>query len=236
MPVKLGLGKKASELLECEKTQFYQRMAFAFTIPTIYETLNGQKLELCVGGVRNYNDLNLYRASKGVEKFSIFVGWRVNVCSNQVLTGDGVKLSIEVMSIRDLYKSVMELLYHFNPAKDIHLMQTLSNTSLTETQFAQIIGRMRMYQALPQGYTKQIPRLLITDSQVNSVCRGYYSNPDFGANDDSLSMWDFHNLLTESNKGSYIDTYLQRAVNATDVAVGINNALHGDEKYKWFIG
>ena len=231
-----ALGKKASELLECEKTQFYQRMAFAFTIPTVYETLNGQKLELCVGGVRNYNDLNLYRASKGVEKFSIFVGWRVNVCSNQVLTGDGVKLSIEVMSIRDLYKSVMELLYHFNPAKDIHLMQTLSNTSLTETQFAQIIGRMRMYQALPQGYTKQIPRLLITDSQINSVCRGYYSNSDFGAKDDTLSMWDFHNLLTESNKGSYIDTYLQRAVNATDVAVGINNALHGDEKYKWFIG
>lgn len=231
-----ALGKKASELLECEKTQFYQRMAFAFTIPTIYETLNGQKLELCVGGVRNYNDLNLYRASKGVEKFSIFVGWRVNVCSNQVLTGDGVKLSIEVMSIRDLYKSVMELLYHFNPAKDIHLMQTLSNTSLTETQFAQIIGRMRMYQALPQGYTKQIPRLLITDSQINNVCRGYYSNSDFGAKDDTLSMWDFHNLLTESNKGSYIDTYLQRAVNATEVAVGINNALRGDEKYKWFIG
>ena len=231
-----ALGKKASELLECEKTQFYQRMAFAFTIPTIYETLNGQKLELCVGGVRNYNDLNLYRASKGVEKFSIFVGWRVNVCSNQVLTGDGVKLSFEVMSIRDLYKNVMELLYQFNPAKDIHLMQTLSNTSLTETQFAQIIGRMRMYQALPQGYTKQIPRLLITDSQINNVCRGYYSNSDFGAKDETLSMWDFHNLLTESNKGSYIDTYLQRAVNATDVAVGINNALRGDEKYKWFIG
>ena len=30
-----SLGKKASELLECEKTQFYQRLAFAFTIPTI---------------------------------------------------------------------------------------------------------------------------------------------------------------------------------------------------------
>lgn len=27
-----ALGKKASELLECEKTQFYQRLAFAFTI------------------------------------------------------------------------------------------------------------------------------------------------------------------------------------------------------------
>ena len=69
-----ALGKKASELLECEKTQFYQRLAFAFTIPTIYETVRGEKLELCVGGVRNYSDLNLYRASKGLEKFSVFVG------------------------------------------------------------------------------------------------------------------------------------------------------------------
>ena len=62
-----ALGKRASELLECEKTQFYQRMAFAFTIPTIFESINGQKLELCVGGVRNYSDLNLYRQNKGVE-------------------------------------------------------------------------------------------------------------------------------------------------------------------------
>ena len=69
-----SLGKKASELLECEKTQFYQRLAFAFTIPTIYETVNGQKLELCVGGVRNYSDLNLYRSTKGLEKFSVFIG------------------------------------------------------------------------------------------------------------------------------------------------------------------
>ncbi len=82
-----SLGKKASELLECEKTQFYQRLAFAFTIPTIWETVRGEKLELCVGGVRNYSDLNLYRASKGLEKFSVFVGWRVVICSNQVLTG-----------------------------------------------------------------------------------------------------------------------------------------------------
>jgi len=232
-----ALGKKASELLESEKTQFYQRMAFAFTIPTIYETLNGQKLELCVGGVRNYSDLNLYRQTKGTEKFSIFVGWRVRICSNQILTGDGVKLSFEVMDIKDIYKNTMELLYSFIPAKDIHLMQTLTNTYLTETQFAQIVGRMRLYQALPNHLLRTIPRLLITDSQINSVCRDYYRNESFGMRDNQISMFDFHNLLTQSNKsGCYIDTYLQRAVNATDVAVGINNALHGDSKYSWFIG
>ena len=230
-----ALGKKASELLESEKTQFYQRMAFAFLIPTLYETLNGQKLELCVGGVRNYSDLNLYRQTKGVEKFSIFVGWRVHICSNQILTGDGVKLSFEAMSIGDVYKAALELLHSFNPARDLHLMQTLSNTYLSESQFAKIVGRMRMYQALPSRLSRSIPNLLITDSQINNVCRGYYSNPDFGGEGDAISMWNFHNLLTESNKTSYIDSYLQRAVNATDVAVGINNALHGDERYRWFV-
>ena len=231
-----ALGKRASELLECEKTQFYQRLAFAFTIPTIYETIDGHRLELTVGGVRNYNDLNLYRSSKGVEKFSVFVGWRVVICSNQVLTGQGVKLSMEVMDLKQLYQQVMELFNQFNPAKDIHLMQTLSNTYLTETQFAQIIGRMRLYQALPQGLSRSIPRLLITDSQINNVCREYYHSEDFGGKGGTLSMWNFHNLLTEANKSSYIDSYLQRAVNATDVAVGLNNALHGDTTYQWFLG
>jgi hypothetical protein len=231
-----ALGKKASELLESEKTQFYQRLAFAFTIPTIYETIMGERLELCIGGVRNYSDLNLYRASRGVEKFSVFVGWRVTICSNQVLTGDGTLIQVEVTSIQDLYQRVMELFYRFDPAKEIHLLQTLSGTRLTETQFAQIIGRCRLYQALPANYGYAVPKLLITDSQINNVCRGFYNNPNFGVRDREISMFDFHNLLTEANKSSYIDSYLQRAVNATEVAVGINNALHGDSTYSWFLG
>jgi hypothetical protein len=40
------------------------------------------------------------------------------------------------MDLKQLYQQVMELFCQFNPAKDIHLMQTLSNTYLTETQFA----------------------------------------------------------------------------------------------------
>lgn len=232
-----ALGKKASELLECEKTQFYQRLAFAFTIPTILETISGQRLELCVGGVRNYSDLNLYRATKGMEKFSVFIGWRVRICSNQVLTGDGAKLNMEVVDMGELYRNVLELFHSFNPAKEIHLLQTLSGSFLSETLFAQIVGRMRMYQALSPAKQRAIPRLLITDSQINSVCRDYYHNETFGVKNEEISMFDFHNLLTQANKGSYIDTYLQRAVNATEVSVGINNVLQGtDNKYAWFLG
>ena len=229
-------GKKASELLECEKTQFYQRLAFAFTIPTIWETVRGEKLELCVGGVRNYSDLNLYRASKGLEKFSVFVGWRVVICSNQVLTGEGVKFNMEVSNINELYRNVLELLHSFNPAKDIHLLHALSETFLTETQFAQVVGRMRMFQALPSAQQKRMPQLLITDSQINSVCRDFYRSEHFGMKDNAISLFDFHNLLTESNKSSYVDTYLHRAVNATEVSVGLNNVMQGiDNKYAWFL-
>ena len=231
-----ALGKKASELLECEKTQFYQRLAFAFKIPSIYETVDGKKIELCIGGVRNYSDLNLYRASRGVEKFSVFIGWRVLVCSNQVLTGQGCKLSMEVSNLEGLYKNVLDLFQNFNPANEIHMLQTLTNSYLTETQFAQIVGRMRLYQALPNHYQRSVPKLLITDSQINSVCRDFYRNEDFGMKDNCISMFDFHNLLTWANKNSYIDSYLQRAVNATEVSVGINNALHGDTRYAWFLG
>ena len=231
-----ALGKRSSELLESEKTQFYQRLAFAFTIPSLHECIAGQRLELCIGGVRNYSDLNLYRANRGMEKFTIFIGWRVNVCSNQVLTGEGVSLSLEVMSVHDLYKGVLELFNGFNMDRDIELLQTLTQTRLTESQFAQIVGRMRLYQALPSYLQRRVPKLLITDSQINNVCRDYYNNPNFGAKDSTISMFDFHNLLTEANKSSYIDSYVQRGINATEVTVGICKALQGDSEYSWFLG
>ena len=231
-----SLHKRTSELLESEKTQFYQRLAFAFTIPSLHECIDGQRLELCIGGVRNYSDLNLYRTNRGMEKFTIFIGWRVNVCSNQVLTGEGVRLAIEVMSLHDLYKSVVDLFDSFNFEKDIQLLQTLTKTRLTETQFAQIVGRMRLYQALPSYQQRRVPKLLITDSQINNVCRDYYNNPNFGAKDSTISMFDFHNLLTEANKSSYIDSYVQRGINATEVTVGICKALQGDSEYSWFLG
>ena len=231
-----ALGKRSSELLECEKTQFYQRLAFAFTIPSLHECIDGQRLELCIGGVRNYSDLNLYRANRGMEKFTVFIGWRVNVCSNQVLTGEGVRLAIEVMSLHDLYKAVVDLFSNFNLDKDIQLLHTLTQTRLTETQFSQIVGRMRLYQALPSYLQRRVPKLLITDSQINNVCRDYYSNPNFGAKDSTISMFDFHNLLTEANKSSYIDSYVQRGVNATEITVGICKALQGDSEYSWFLG
>ena len=55
-----AIHKPVAELLETDKTIYYERMAFAFEIPTIYESINGNRVNLCVTGVRAYNRENLY--------------------------------------------------------------------------------------------------------------------------------------------------------------------------------
>lgn len=141
----------------------------------------------------------------------------------------------QVTNTRDLYQAALELFNNYNPAKHLHLMQTLGNSYLTEHQFCQILGKMRLYQTLPQGYQKAIPRMLLTDTQINNVAKSYVSDPNFSSIGNDLNMWKFYNLLTGSNKSSYIDSFLDRALNATEIAQGITSALHGEEAYKWFI-
>ena len=51
-----AIGKPVNELLEHEKTIYYERCAFAIHIPEITHLVNGNKLSLLVGGVRSYNE------------------------------------------------------------------------------------------------------------------------------------------------------------------------------------
>ena len=229
-----AIHKPANQLLESDKTQYFERMMFCLEVPTIYETVEGNKLTLSVGGVRAYNQMNLY-SKKTVERFKVFVGFKNIVCCNLCVYTDGYLGNLEVSSTNDLFRSVLEMFNRYDPAKHIHLMQTLGNSYLTEHQFAQILGKMRLYQCLPQGYQKSVPRLLITDTQINSVAKAYIQDENFGGFGGDLSMWRFYNLLTGANKSSYIDSFLDRSLNATEVAQGINMALHGDERYSWFI-
>lgn len=229
-----AIHKPANQLLESDKTQYFERMMFCFEVPTIYETVEGNRLTLSVGGVRAYNQMNLY-SKKTVERFKVFVGFKNMVCCNLCVYTDGYLGNLEVSSTSDLFRSVLEMFDRYDPAKHIHLMQTLGNSYLTEHQFCQILGKMRLYQCLPQGYQKSVPRLLITDTQINSVAKAYIQDENFGGFGGDLSMWRFYNLLTGANKSSYIDSFLDRSLNATEVAQGINMALHGDERYSWFI-
>ena len=46
---------------------------------------------------------------------------------------------------------------------------------------------------------------------------------------------DAFNLFTGANKSSYIDNFLDRADNATNVMTGLARALRGDMEYRWFL-
>jgi hypothetical protein len=229
-----ALHKKANELLETDKTIYYERCAFSIDVPTIYQDVNGNRLNLSVVGVRAYNQMNLY-SKKVPELFRLAIGFKNQVCCNMCIFSDGYKDDLRVSSTTDLYRAALELFNNYNIAKQIHLMQQLGNTSMTEHQFCQILGKMRLYQCLPTGVQKHLPRMLLTDTQINSVAKAYINDSNFGGVSGELNMWNFYNLLTGANKSSYIDSFLDRSLNASEIAMGINAALHGDETYKWFI-
>jgi hypothetical protein len=229
-----ALHKKANELLETDKTIYYERCAFSIDVPTIYQDVNGNRLNLSVVGVRAYNQMNLY-SKKVPELFRLAIGFKNQVCCNMCIFSDGYKDDLRVSSTTDLYRAALELFNNYNIAKQIHLMQQLGNTTMTEHQFCQILGKMRLYQCLPTGVQKHLPRMLLTDTQINSVAKAYINDSNFGGESGELNMWNFYNLLTGANKSSYIDSFLDRSLNASEIAMGINAALHGDETYKWFI-
>lgn len=229
-----AIHKPANQLLESDKTIYYERCAFCIDIPTIYETVGGNRLNLSVVGVRAYNQMNLY-SKKSPELFRLAIGFKNQVCCNMCVFTDGYKDDLRVSSTNELYRSALELFNGYNAAKHIHLMQSLGDTYMSEHQFCQIIGRMRLYQCLPTGYQKALPRMLLTDTQINSVAKAYINDDNFGSFSNELDMWKFYNLLTGANKSSYIDSFLDRSLNATELATGICSALHGDDKYKWFI-
>ena len=231
--------KKASELRDDEKTTFYQRMAFCAHVKNLTRTINGETVHLCIGGVRAYNEDKLYNRQSAM-KFKIFAGWKIRVCSNLCLTCDGNSGTIECLTEADIMQKSFELFNGFNPHKEdtLRLLENLSSTAISEKQFCQIIGRMRLYQYLPLAEQKQLPPLTIGDQAVNAMVKNYISNPNFGKKEgEDFTAWNLMQLANEAVKQSYIDKWLDRNQNCTDFAIGIQKALNGEdtEGYSWFL-
>ena len=90
-----AIHKSAKDLLDEDKTIYYERMAFMVKIPSITEEINGNKLSLCVGGIRSYNQENLY-SKKSLEKFKFFIGFQNFVCMNLCISTDGFLENLRV--------------------------------------------------------------------------------------------------------------------------------------------
>lgn len=231
-----AINKPVNELLESDKTIYYERMMFCIEIPTIHEDIAGNRLNLTIGGVRAYNQENLY-SRKTFEKFKLFIGFKNMVCCNLCVSTDGYKSEIRVMSLGELYRAALELFRNYSMGIHLEQMKRLQDYSVTEAQFAQFLGRSRMYQYLPNSEKKMLPEMLMTDTQINLVTKAYYNDDNFGRSgeDKELPMWKMYNLLTGANKSSYIDSFLDRSINAGELSNGICKALSGEDEYSWFI-
>jgi hypothetical protein len=211
-------------------------MMFCFEIPTIHEDIAGNRLNLTIGGVRSYNHENLY-SKKNAEKFKLFIGFKNMVCCNMCVNTDGFKSELKVMDINSLFKEAMQLFQGYNIVKHLYFMDSIRDSYMSEHQFAQFLGKSRLYQYLPAGQKKLLPNMLMTDTQIGLIARAYYTdeNFSFSVENETISMWNVYNLLTGANKSSYIDNFLDRAQNAFQIADGLNKALYGENKYSWFI-
>lgn len=231
-----AIHKPVKDLLDEDKTIYYERMMFCFEIPTIHEDIEGNRLNLTIGGVRAYNHENLY-SKKSVEKFKVFIGFKNLVCCNMCVSSDGYKSELKVMSTADLFNSVMRLFQEYNISKHLYYMSAYKDSYMTESQFAQFLGKSRLYQYLSVEQKKKLPQMLMTDTQIGIVAKSYYSDENFALpdNQSAISMWNVYNLLTGANKSSYIDNFLDRSLNATQLTEGLNKALYGENEYSWFI-
>jgi hypothetical protein len=107
----------------------------------------------------------------------------------------------------------------------------------TEQQFALLVGGCRMYQHLPRALKEQIfpESLSLTDTQIGSVVKDYYWDQDFGSDSyGKLSLWQLYNLFTGANKSSYIDSFLDRSVNAHEFVKQLQYGLDNKQN-NWFL-
>ena len=230
-----AIHKNAKDLLEHEKTIYYERMAFIIKIPSIRDSINGNELSLTLGGVRSYNLENLYN-KKSFEKFKFFIGFQNKVCCNLCISTDGFLAELKVSNPQDLYSKILETIQNYNAELHLMEMKELTQDYLTEHQFSQLIGRSRLYQHLPKIEKMEIPMLHFNDSHINTIAKDYYEDQNFSRQEDGrINLWNVFNLFTQANKSSYIDTFLDRNLNAFEVSKGLQKTLNGNSKYHWFL-
>ncbi|MBS1684399.1 MAG: DUF3871 family protein [Bacteroidetes bacterium] len=228
-------NKQAKDLLDHEKSLYYERMAFMFEVPEISREINGNKLSLSIGGVKAYNEDNLYNKKGSTEHFKIFIGFQNKVCLNLKIWTDGLKDDVRVIDLDGLGKNIRQLITGYDAEAQILQMQEWTNYHLTEHQFAQLIGKAKLYQFLGTQERKQLPPFQFLDCHLSTIAKDYYSNESFCRDQDgNINLWNLYNLFTGANKSSYIDKFLERGLNASEFITSLNQAIKHKEDF-WLL-
>ena len=107
--------KPACQLQEWEKTIYYQRMMFVIEIPSITDMIDGNSVNLTIGGIKSYNEDNLNSKKGASEHFKLFASFQNKVCTNLCVWSDGLSANITVSSLDELRDAVQNLLQSYSP-------------------------------------------------------------------------------------------------------------------------
>lgn len=218
--------KPANLLMESEKTIYYERMMFVVEVPSIRDTVEGNSISLTIGGVKAYNQDNLYSRSLCDQHFKVFIGFKNTVCTNLCVWTDGLLDDLKVKSLPQLKASIRTLLESYQPNYHLHHLKQLGQYSITENQFAHLVGRCRMYSHLPVHLKESLPQILFGDQQMGTVVKDFYRDESFCRDENgSIYLWKLYNLFTGANKSSYIDSFLERGINAFNLVEQIRHSL-----------
>jgi hypothetical protein len=218
-------NKPAKDLLDHEKTLYYERCAFLIELPSISNEIEGNRLNLTIGGVKSYN-LDSLMTKNSEQHFKVFIGFKNLVCTNLCVSTDGYLGNLKVKSVEALYNAIEALIMEFDAVHTAGELERFQQYTLSESQFAQLVGRARMYKHMPDGAKQGIAELGLGDAQLNAVCKDYFTDNNFSCNSDgSINLWRLYNLLTGANRSSYIDNFLDRSANAFNLTRELMAAL-----------
>ncbi len=228
-------NKPAIQLQDWEKTLYYERAAFAIEVPSIQSTIDGNLLSLSIVGVKAYNMDNLYNRKGADEHFKIAIGFVNKVCCNTCIWTDGYMSNVAVKNIGQLRALMQTLFQNYNANNHLSDLSKLAEYELTETQFALLMGRARLYQHLPNDMKQKIEPLLFGDTQLGSIAKDYFRDESFCRSDNgNISLWRLYNLFTTTNKSTYIDNFLDRGLNAYHFAEQLRLALE-NKTHNWYL-
>jgi hypothetical protein len=73
-----------------------------------------------------------------------------------------------------------------------------------------------------------IPPMLFGDTQMSSVVKDFYRDDSFCRDaNGNINLWKLYNLFTGANKSTYIDSFLERSVNAFNFVEQVRHGLEG---------
>ena len=234
---RFGMGKLVENLRPEDSDSYWQRMMAMIEIPSISHEINGSICNLQVCIVRNYADCNLLGNSSQKQTMKLGIGFLNTICTNGMLSTDGVNLSIKITNTADFYKYCIELFKQYNYKQHLDDIRRLNDTVVNVSTLAQFLGRARMATALPNSMKNELglPDFILPEAQLNSMIRDYYTDENFGGFGRDITAYQLFMLLT-NYKNNYIDVTLERSINAYQCAQGIASAInHDDEAWSWFI-